>query len=103
MTTDLNHRIMIQGRALVRAIKATGTIEPSGPFERAFGPPADGRLQAPASCHRGGCTHLGKRGDLSTSEHIRDRRAVLWNQWANDFCASHKWGVRENDYDNQRP
>jgi hypothetical protein len=27
-------RILAQGRALVRAIEALGTIEPSGPFER---------------------------------------------------------------------
>jgi hypothetical protein len=28
-------RILTQGRALVRAIEALGTIQPSGPFERA--------------------------------------------------------------------
>jgi hypothetical protein len=27
-------RVLRQGRALVRAIEALGTIEPSGPFER---------------------------------------------------------------------
>ena len=29
-------RILEQGKALVRAIEALGTIEPSGPFERAL-------------------------------------------------------------------
>jgi len=29
-------RIISQGRALVRAIEALGTIEPTGPFERAL-------------------------------------------------------------------
>jgi hypothetical protein len=29
-------RIIAQGRALVRAIEALGTIEPTGPFERAL-------------------------------------------------------------------
>jgi hypothetical protein len=36
MTADLTNRIITQGRALVRAIKALGTIEPTGPFERAL-------------------------------------------------------------------
>jgi hypothetical protein len=36
MTTDLPDRIILQGRALVRAIEALGTIQPSGPFERAL-------------------------------------------------------------------
>jgi hypothetical protein len=32
----LTDRILRQGRALVRAIEALGTIEPTGPFERAL-------------------------------------------------------------------
>jgi hypothetical protein len=32
----LTDRILTQGRALVRAIEALGTIEPPGPFERAL-------------------------------------------------------------------
>jgi hypothetical protein len=36
MITDLTDRILLQGRALVRAIEALGTIQPSGPFERAL-------------------------------------------------------------------
>jgi hypothetical protein len=31
---DLTDLIITQGRALVRAIEALGTIEPTGPFER---------------------------------------------------------------------
>ena len=33
---ELTDRIIAQGRALVRAIEALGTIEPTGPFERAL-------------------------------------------------------------------
>ena len=33
---ELTNRILRQGRALVRAIEALGTIQPSGPFERAL-------------------------------------------------------------------
>lgn len=33
---ELTDRILRQGRALVRAIEALGTIEPTGPFERAL-------------------------------------------------------------------
>jgi hypothetical protein len=36
MTADLTNRIIAQGRALVRAIDALGTVEPAGPFERAL-------------------------------------------------------------------
>ena len=32
----LTDRILLQGRALVRAIEAMGTIQPFGPFERAL-------------------------------------------------------------------
>ena len=31
---ELIDRIILQGRALVRAIEALGTIEPTGPFQR---------------------------------------------------------------------
>jgi hypothetical protein len=33
---DLTDQIMAHGKALVRAIEALGTIEPTGPFERAL-------------------------------------------------------------------
>jgi hypothetical protein len=33
---ELTDRILRQGHALVRAIEALGTIQPSGPFERAL-------------------------------------------------------------------
>jgi hypothetical protein len=33
---ELTDRIILQGRALVHAIEALGTIQPSGPFERAL-------------------------------------------------------------------
>ena len=46
ITPALPDHILRQGRALVRAIEALDTIEPTGPFER-IGLPADGCLQAP--------------------------------------------------------
>ena len=36
MLLYLTNRITTQGRALVRAIEALSTIEPSGPFEQAL-------------------------------------------------------------------
>jgi hypothetical protein len=36
MTVDITSRTIAQGCALVRAIEALSTIEPSGPFERAL-------------------------------------------------------------------
>jgi len=33
---DQTDRLISQGRALVRAIEALGTIKPTGPFERAL-------------------------------------------------------------------
>jgi hypothetical protein len=34
--SDPTDRIIAQGKALVRAIEALGTIQPTGPFERAL-------------------------------------------------------------------
>jgi hypothetical protein len=34
--SDPTDRIIAQGKALVRAIEALGTVEPTGPFERAL-------------------------------------------------------------------
>ena len=74
----LTNRIIAQGRALVRAIEAMGTIEPTNRLERKLA---------------GLLLHLYKRRlrgiveavpdwvaeeILSTSEHIGDDRAVLW-------------------------
>jgi hypothetical protein len=36
MTAELTNRIITQGRTLVRAVEALGTIDPGGPFERAL-------------------------------------------------------------------
>jgi hypothetical protein len=35
---DVSETVIAQGRALVRAIEALGTIEPSGPFEHILAP-----------------------------------------------------------------
>jgi hypothetical protein len=61
MTTDFTIRILTHPRALVRAIEALGTIQPTGPFERALA-----RLP------------WVTKEILSASEHIGDDRAVLW-------------------------
>jgi hypothetical protein len=48
MTADLTDRILCQGRALVRAIKALGTIQPPGPFERVL-------ARLPMAAYKRGC------------------------------------------------
>jgi len=57
------YRIITRGKALVRAIEALGTIEPTGPFECALARLLIGHLQAPPAGHREGRAHLGERGD----------------------------------------
>ena len=78
MTTELTDRILRQGRALVRAIEALGTIEPTNRLERQWVRPLlylyKQRLRgiveaAPAWV---------SKEILSGSEHIEDRRAALW-------------------------
>ena len=75
---DLTGRIIAQGKALVRAIEALGTIEPSGPFERAIA----GLLQM-AYKRRLRAIVVAAPGwvaeeILSASEHIGDDRAAVW-------------------------
>jgi hypothetical protein len=77
---DLEHtdRIIQQGRALVRAIEALGTIEPSGPFERLIA----GLLLAAYKRRLKGIVDevpswMTER-ILSASERIDDKRMVLW-------------------------
>jgi len=72
---DLTDGILRQGKALVRAIEALGTIDPSGPVERA----AAGGVQAQAAGRRGGCARLVTEEIPSASERVGDRRAVLYN------------------------
>ena len=71
-------RIRRQGKALVRAIEAVGTIEPSGPFERALT-----RLLMAAYKRRlraivADVPSWVTEEILSASENISDQRAVLW-------------------------
>ena len=56
-------RIIQQGKALVRAIEAIGTIEPSGPLERALVKVLPEWVTEEI---------------LSASQHIGDDRAVVW-------------------------
>jgi hypothetical protein len=75
---ELTDRIIAQGPALVRAIGALGTIDPTGPFERAL---ARLLMAAYKRCLRGivklAPTWVSEEM-LSASEHIREDRAVLW-------------------------
>ena len=74
----LTDHILRQGKAPVRAIEALGTIEPTGPFERALA-----RLLMAAYKRRLRAivkvvpTWVSEE-ILSASEHIGDDRAVLW-------------------------
>lgn len=78
--TDPAHtdRIIVQRRALVRAIEALSTIEPSGPVERALA-----RLLLAAYKRRlraivGAAPSWVSEEILSVSERIGDKRAALW-------------------------
>ena len=78
--TDPAHAdgIIAQVRALVRAIEALGTIEPSGPLERALA-----RLLLAAYKRRlpaivEAAPSWVSEELLSASEHTGDQRAVLW-------------------------
>jgi hypothetical protein len=70
--------IIKQGKVLVRAIEALGTIDPSGPFERIIA----GLLMAAYKRRlRGIVTAVPSwmtEEIVSASERIGDRRAVLW-------------------------
>ncbi len=54
--------VIEQGKALVRAIKSIGTIEPSGPLERALA----------------GLPEWVTEEILSASQHIGDDKAAVW-------------------------
>ena len=75
---QIAERIINQGKALVRAIEALGTIDPSGPFERALA-----RLLMAAYKRRlraivADVPSWVTEEILSVSENISDQRAVLW-------------------------
>ncbi|MCP4537737.1 MAG: hypothetical protein GY832_11370 [Chloroflexi bacterium] len=71
-------RIIQQGKALVRAIESIGTIEPSGPFERALA----GLLMA--AYKRRLRAIIAAAPDwvgeqiLSASQHVGDDRPAVW-------------------------
>ena len=75
---ELTDPLVVQGRALVRAIEALVTIHPSGPFERAMA-----RLLLAAYERRlRGIVETAPdwvaEELLSASELIADRRAAVW-------------------------
>ncbi len=75
---ELTERIIEQGRALVRAIEALSTIEPSGPIESALA----GLLQAAYKRRLRAIVEAAPawviEEILSASERIGDQRAALW-------------------------
>jgi len=75
---DPTDRILCQGCPHVRAIEALGTIEPTGPFERAL-------LRLLMAAYKRRLRAIVKAAPawasqeiLSASERIGDERAVLW-------------------------
>lgn len=75
---DCIERILEQGRALVRAIEALGTIDPTGPFERAIV-----KLLLVAYKRRlRGIVAVApswmSEEILSASQHIDDGRPAVW-------------------------
>jgi hypothetical protein len=78
LAPERTDHIIQQGRALVRAIEALGTIESSGPFERLIA----GLLLAAYKRRLRGIVEevpswMTER-ILSASERIDDKRMVLW-------------------------
>jgi hypothetical protein len=75
---DPTDRIIAQGRALVRAIEALGTIEPTDPFERVIAALLVAAYKRRLRQIVDVAPDWVAEEILSTSEHIGDRRVVLW-------------------------
>ena len=75
---DPTDRILRQGRALVRAIEALGTIEPTGPFERALARLLQAAYKRRLRAIVATVPDWVAEEILSASEHIGDDRPVLW-------------------------
>ena len=75
---ELIYRIIAQGKALVRAIEALGTIEPSGPFERAIARLLQAAYKRRLRAIVENAPSWASEEILSASEHIGDDRAVVW-------------------------
>jgi hypothetical protein len=88
--------IIQQGRALVRAIEAFGTIEPSGLFERLIA----GLMLAAYKRRLRGIVEVAPawmtERILSASERIDDKRMALWmcDNWQNTVNQKQKVGHR---------
>ena len=76
--TELTDRIILQGRAFVRAIEALGTIEPSGRFERALARPPVAAYKCRLRGIVAATPAWASEEILSASERIWDDRPVLW-------------------------
>ena len=77
-TAALTDHIIAQGRALVRAIEALGTIEPSGPFERIIAGLLMAAYKRRLRAIIGAAPAWVGEEILSASERIGEQRAVLW-------------------------
>ena len=71
-------RILHQGKALVRAIEALGTIEPTGPFERTLARLLQSAYKRRLRAIVAAVPAWVSEEILSASEHIADKRAALW-------------------------
>ena len=76
--TVLTDHIIAQGRALVRAIEALATIEPTGPFERAIAGLLLAAYKRRLRAIIGAVPARVGEEILSASERIGDQRTVLW-------------------------
>ncbi len=75
---ELTDHIIEQGRALVRAIEALSTIEPSGPIEQALAGLLQAAYKRRLRAIVGAAPAWVTEEILSASEHIGDQRAALW-------------------------
>jgi hypothetical protein len=78
--TASNHitRIILQGRALVRAIEALSTIEPSGWFERWQAGMLQRAYKERLRAIVAGVPEWAAEEILSVSEHIPEDRPAVW-------------------------
>ena len=75
---DLTDRIIAQGKALVRAIEALGTIEPSGWFERWQAKMLQRAYKERLRAIVAGAPEWAAEEILSAREHIPENRPAVW-------------------------
>ena len=75
---ELADRIIGQGRALARAIEALGTIDPTGPFERAIAGLLLTAYKRRLKSIVGAAPSWVSERIQSASERVGDDRAAVW-------------------------